>query len=186
MKLRKRWKRLLCALGIGALFSIWLLAVYRLGTWTYSSLDAYKKAGGEMPFSIPENADECRFAIRKTGLGKIDLYAFTLDVQGYDTYIKDIVQKYNLEGKAETAEEKEDEKYGYRAWYGKKAADCRDPEYSLDDFPFELPFSEITDGSIEDYTVIIYNPRGSSAHSYAMVTDETTRRVAVYSAHFIK
>ena len=181
--MKKQWKVIICVFCIGVLFSIWLLVCYGLGTRTYASLDAYKKADGEMLFSIPENAEECRFAIRKTGLGRFYLYAFTLDKQTYDTYIKDVIQKYKLEGEAENEEEKRDEKYGYRAWYGKKVADCCDREYPLDDFPFELPFSEVTDGSIEDYTVIVYNPRGTSGGSYAMVTDEIAGKIVVYSAY---
>lgn len=179
----KKVKITIVLLMLGVLFLVWLFAVYRFGTRTYSSLESYRKAGGELYFDIPDDAVECRFTIRKYGISRSYIYSFKLESQSYHSYVEELVQRYNLEGKGDSEQDELDAKYGYRAWYGKKVADCYDRNYTLNNFPVELPFANVIDDSINDYTVIVYDPKGVSGFSYGIVTDEDDCRFVVYSTY---
>lgn len=179
--MKKGLKVIIVLLIFIVLFFIWVFAVYRFGSHTYSSIETYRKADGEILFDIPDDADECRFTIAKYGFSRSYIYSFKLEPLSYNSYIEEIIQFYNLEGEIASEQDELDAKYGFRAWYGKKVSDCNDTDYTLNNFPVGLPFSKVIDDSINDYTVILYNPKGNGGRSYGIVTDEKDCRIVVYS-----
>lgn len=179
----KKMKIIIVLMTLGILSLVWLFVVYRFGTRTYSSLEEYRKAGGELSFDIPDDAVDCRFTIRKYGISRSYIYSFKLEPQSYHSYVEKLVQQYNLTGGIASEQDELDAKYGYRAWYGKKVADCYDTDYTPNDFPVELPFANVIDDSINNYTVIVYDPKGVSGFSYGIVTDENDCRFVIYSTY---
>lgn len=173
MKKKKRMLFIILAFIAGMLALI-IFAYSQLGTKNYQTLEQYQSAGGVISFEIPENATDCRYAIYKLMVCKGYFYSFELDRDSLEKYVADIVEHYHIN------EDDRDKQYGYGRWYGKRVKDCRDESYTLDDFPVNLPFSEVIDDSIENYEVILYNPRGTGTRSNGVVMNQDTYRVVVY------
>ncbi|MDE7252560.1 MAG: hypothetical protein K2O32_06420 [Acetatifactor sp.] len=149
---------------------------------TFTSLEDFKKAGGICKFEIPEGAYDCRYAYRHPFiLSKQSLYSFVLTEEDYNEYIKGVEEDYKLP--------KPDDKYGYGHWYHMKVSDCKDPSHEApmyDDFPVQLPFEKITDIPIEDYTIIIYYPKGIGTMSYGLLVKPEEYRIVCYDFESIR
>ncbi|MBP5361867.1 MAG: hypothetical protein J6Y71_02395 [Ruminococcus sp.] len=141
----------------------------------YDSFEEFrKKAYISFYVDVPENAEDIRYYSYDIVLGKYSIYAFTPDDQEYSKLLKEMTEKYDLEGKTE-------DKTGYRKWYLMKVRDANDPQYILDDFPTHLPFDKVIDDDINDYDIIVYSPMGSGSRSHGMVVKPDTRRVVVFN-----
>ena len=169
------WKKAI--LTSSAVIAVLIVALIVNAVWikTYSSKEAYTGHGGTLFFEIPEDAKDLRFAIRNMYISRQYLYSFSLSKEDYRDYLEQLTKQYKLD-----SEDEEEKAYGYAHWYGIKVADCKDAVYSLNDFPTGLPFDKVTDGSIEDYTIIVYSPAGTGGHSYGLVTDSDSCRIVCY------
>lgn len=139
-------------------------------TTVYPTLEDYRQAGGKLPYEIPENAADCHFAIRKSMLSKAYFYSFVLDEKALASYTVALDQDHHIIGN-ET---------GYGKWFGRKAEDCTDPDYTLNDFPLHLPFETVIDEPIGGDTVILYSPTGTGSRSSGVLANEESGRVVVF------
>lgn len=119
----------------------------------YTSAADYSAANGKMMYSLPEQAENCRFLIQKHLIGKFYIYGFSLSAADADAYTASLVREYKLDSTDEN-----DQKYGYAHWYGKTAAECAESEYELEQFPIHMPFFRITDRDIASAKILVYLP----------------------------
>lgn len=69
---------------------------------------------------------------------------------------------------------------GFANGYGALVTDFSDLEYSLNNFPTGMPFSEVISDQIEDYTVLYYMPQGSGSKSEGILVNEQTHCFVIY------
>ena len=69
---------------------------------------------------------------------------------------------------------------GFANGYGAMVKDFLDLDYSLNNFPKGLPFSEVISDDIENYTVLYYHPQGSGSKSQGILVNEETRCFVIF------
>lgn len=69
---------------------------------------------------------------------------------------------------------------GFANGYGAMVKDFLDLDYSLNNFPKGLPFSEVISDNIEDYTVLYYYPQGSGSKAEGILVNEETRCFVIF------
>ena len=78
---------------------------------------------------------------------KYYMYSFTLSEESYNDYKEAVLKEYSVD-----LSDEEQLAYGYAHWHGMKVSDVNkdNPDYTLDDFPFGLPFEKIIEDDIND------------------------------------
>ena len=149
---------------------------FNLGSREYRSYEEFRRnAYLRLTVDIPEGATDQRFFSNNSGIGKYSLYAFTLDKEGYDKFIRSMVVKYNLE----CSPEDDNAKYGYAQYYMKKPGDVQYPGSEGDSFPLNLKYDKVIDDNIRSYSIILFNPMYSGTSSSALVANPVTGRIVV-------
>lgn len=73
-----------------------------------------------------------------------------------------------------------EEKQGNDLWVGRRAVDCHDEEYKLDDMPTDLPFDKVTDNDIGSYKVLAYQPTGTGSRTRGLLFDEKSEEFVYF------
>lgn len=134
-------------------------------------------------YDIPnELSDFC--SVNKNGLFmKYYMYSFTLSEEAYNTYKEAVLKEYSVD----ISDEKQ-LAYSYAHWYGMKVSDVNkdNPDYTLDEFPFGLPFEKIIEDDINDYSIILYSPCGTGSRQFGILCNDTEHRIVCYYAAQIR
>lgn len=134
-------------------------------------------------YDIPNEANELCF-VNKNGLFmKYYCYSFVLDAESYNAYKEAVLKEYSVD-----ILDEEQLAYGYEHWYGMKVSDVNkdNPDYNLDDFPFGLPFERIIEEDINDYSILLYSPRGTGTRQFGVLSNDTEHRIVCFYADQIR
>jgi len=132
---------------------------------------------------IPDEADDFCYAYKKGLLMKCCLYSFVLNEEAYNVYEETVLKEYSVDISDENQSAS-----GYAHWYGMKVSDVNkdDPDYILDDFPFGLPFEEVIEDDVNDYSILLYSPCGTGSRQFGILINDTEHRIVCYYAASIK
>ena len=169
-------KKAVVTTAIMAVAAAAVILLLSAGVRIYTDAAEYSSNGGEMLFEIPDDACNKRFVIRKNGISRFYGYSFETDEKTADEYIRSLSEKYGI-----YSQETEDTMYGYAHWYGMKVSECDDAHGVGNAFPTALPFNEITAAPIEDYTLIVYSPKGTGGSSYGVLLSPDEKSFVCYS-----
>ena len=76
-----------------------------------------------------------------------------------------------------------DHKFGFYASYGAKVKDYTNMIYTLAEFPMNIGFESVEEGSIENYTILYYYPTLTGSRTSGFIVDEENRKfIAFYRA----
>lgn len=130
----------------------------------YETLAAYTAAGGRLPFPVPENAEDCRFAGRNVFLGRQYLYAFTLTEADAADYLAQLAEQHHLNLAKENVQFTD-----FEYWYGRTAADCAADPHS-DGAPGSTgAFSQITERDTGSAEMLYYAPVTTGGRSFGIL-----------------
>ena len=149
-------KRLLIHIAVTAV--IFVLLGFKARPQQYTSEAEFTAAGGKLVYTIPAQAENCRFVYKNVLIGKHSVYDFTLSAEDAAAYEAALITRYNLNSTNEN-----ELQYSYAHWYGKTAAECAEAENDLDAFPLHLPFSQVTERDIAEAEVLVYSPCGTGS-----------------------
>ena len=155
---------ILCIVAVIILAGI-LVPNTKLSGKHYDDLESFLADGGtfnsedEPPQTVQDN-----FYLRKTLGVRIALRSYYVPEEMFEEYLA-----------------KEIAKHSQSKWAGRHAEDCCDPEYELDDFPMDLPFDEIIDDYIGDYTVIAYSPKNTGSTANGLLFNDVTHRFVYFN-----
>ncbi len=77
-------------------------------------------------------------------------------------------------------------KYGFARGYGASVVDYMELEYELGRFPAYECLNEVMDDSLEDYTILEYNPQGTGSSTSGIILNEESRRFVIFCFGTIK
>ena len=71
-------------------------------------------------------------------------------------------------------------RYGFMNGYGAMVSDYINMDYSLAEFPMRDCFSYVTEGNLEEYTILKYYPKNSGTSTYGIIVNEGNRQFIVF------
>lgn len=69
---------------------------------------------------------------------------------------------------------------GFANAYGASVSEFLDLEYSLGNFPSDMPFEKVVPDEIETYTILYYRPIDTGTRAEGILVNEATRRFVVF------
>jgi len=161
---KTKWMIGLCLLLAGILWGLYTTRL-RVGSDRAEFEGQYRN---RLVYAIPNEINEFCYATQNGLLVKYYMYSFVLKEESYNAYKEAVLKEYS----------------GYEHWYGMKVSGVNKetPDYSLDDFPFGLPFERIIKDDINDYSIIIYSPEGTGTRQFGVLCNEAEHRVVCYYA----
>ena len=163
---------MIIVLAIAGLFLIGRFGL-KLGSWEYSSYGEFISDNSNLRFSvdIPAGASNQKFYRNNTLIGSYSLYAFTLDSEGYNAFVRSIVLEYNLESGSDNG--------NYSEFYMKRVSEAQIPGSYGDSFPLNLDYDKVIDDNIGSYYIILFDPMHSGSSCSALVANPDTGRIVV-------
>ena len=169
-------------------FLIAVIAFYarfglKVGIWKYDSFAQLNSAHPvRIRVDIPAGATDQRALYKGTGIGYSSFYAFTLNDNQYQQFIKDMYDEYDIgfnPGGSNPG-------HGYAEWYLMNVGDAANIDYELNRFPVHLPFDKVIDDNINDYVIIVYSPVDTGTSGWGIIANPDTGRIVVYSEGHIR
>ena len=160
--IKKYLPLIIAAVAFIAVLALLLIPGTKYSGMRPKDMDEFKSNGGLVYYDVPENALGEKFYLRYLPGYKVSLYSFSVE-DGYEEYLKSL-----------------NEKHGENKWVGRPVSECSDPEYPLDDFPSGLPFDEVTEMDIENYTLAAYSPKNTGSTTYGIVVNPETHRFVYF------
>lgn len=176
---KTKWIIGLCLLLLGIM---WVLYSTRIQVGS-DRTEFEKQCKNFLAYDIPNELDEFCFAYKNGLLMKCRLYSFVLDEESYIAYKEGVLKEYSVD-----ILDEEQSAYGYAHWYGMKVSDVNkdNPDYTLDEFPFGLPFERIIEDDINDYSILLYSPCGTGTRQFGVLCNDTEHRIVCYYAGQIR
>lgn len=103
-------------------------------------------------------------------------YNYTEDERKEMHYVQ---ENYTGMGYVELLEKSKHNK-GFGDGYGASVEDYLNMKYDFDNFPIDIPFEQVIEDSIKDYTILYYKPMGVGYRGEGILVNEETKRFVVF------